>query len=166
MNVREKYRVEEASGTVSLRPHRQELKSLYWFFVVTVAIGVALLGVHRDVDEGWVVLGLGIMIYLTIHGLYDYFFRVNVRMTFDKAANVVYRHNPPFPSKTLMTLDEIVLFVRSENSGTWHYAIGAKKTQFVRNYAISPDFGPGKLSELLASAYEEEILASIYRLLE
>lgn len=166
MDIRDKYRVKESSGSFSLQPHRQELKSLYWFFVVTVAIGVVLPGVYGEVDEGWIVLGLAIMAYLTIHGLYDYLFRINVRMTFDKASKTVYRQNPPFAQKTLMTFDEVVIFVRTENAGTWHYAVGAKKTQFVRNYAISQDFGPGKLSDILAAEYEEAILTAIYRSVE
>ncbi len=67
--------------------------------------------------------------------------------------------------KKLMQLDEAVIFTSSE-SGDWHYSLGIKKKQFLKNYKISPRFGSGKISMRWAAEYEEKILFPIMDLLE
>ena len=62
-----------------------------------------------------------------------------------------------------MALDELVIFTSSDQGG-WHYAMGAKKKQFIKNYAISEDFGSGKRSQRLLGAYEAEVLEPILRI--
>ncbi|MCF3108832.1 hypothetical protein LL912_08590 [Niabella sp. CC-SYL272] len=163
MTARDKYKIEETPQSVSLQPHYHLLKSLYWFVAAIAGLAGAVYIFYQQLGEGGRVLGYSIIAYLFLHGLYDFIFRVNVRYVFDKTRNAVFKINTPFPEKQLMTLDELVIFVSSEQCG-WHYAMGARKKQFIKNYAISEDFGSGKKSERLLGAYEAEVLDPILRL--
>jgi hypothetical protein len=59
-----------------------------------------------------------------------------------------------------MNLDEVVIFQSSE-MGSWHYKMGAKKKQFVKNYTISENFGSSKESDKNALEFEEQIILKI-----
>ncbi|SDC48063.1 hypothetical protein [Niabella drilacis] len=163
MTARDKYKAEETPQSFSLQPHYHLLKSLFWFFIAILGIAGGMYFFYQQLGEGGQVLGYSIIIYLFLHGLYDFIFRVNVRYVFDKASNAVYRINTPFPKKQLMTLDELVIFTSAEQ-GCWHYAMGARKRQFIKSYTLSEDFGPGKKSMRLLGAYEAEVLDPILRL--
>ncbi|MBO9592785.1 MAG: hypothetical protein J7599_07735 [Niabella sp.] len=163
MTARDKYKVEETPQSVSLQPHYHLLKSLFWFFIAIVGTAGAIFIFYRQLGEGGRVLGYSIVAYLILHGLYDYIFRVNVRYVFDKTGNAVYKINAPFPKKRLMPLDQLVIFTSTEQC-SWHYAMGARKKQFIKSYAISEAFGSGKKSERLLGAYEAEVLEPILRL--
>lgn len=163
MTARNKYKVAETAQTISLQPHYHLLKGLFWFAAAMVAIAAGLFVFHAQLGEGARVLGYALLVYLFLHGLYDFIFRVNVRYEFNKTSNAVYKTNIPFPRKRLMSLDELVIFTSSDQGG-WHYAMGARKKQFIKNYAISEDFGSGKKSQRLLGAYEAEVLEPILRL--
>ncbi|MCD2422630.1 hypothetical protein LQ567_07655 [Niabella pedocola] len=163
MTARDKYKVAETSQTISLQPHYHLLKSLFWFIIAMAGIAAGLFIFYAQLGEGGRVLGYALLVYLLLHGLYDFIFRVNVRYEFDKPSNAVYKTNIPFPKKRLMSLDELVIFTSSEQ-GSWYYAMGARKKQFIKNYAISEDFGSGKKSQRLLGAYEAEVLEPILRL--
>ncbi|WP_300596245.1 hypothetical protein [Niabella sp.] len=163
MTARDKYKVAETAQSVSLQPHYYLLKNLFWFFIAIVGIAGAVFIFYQQLGEAGQVFGYSIMAYLFLHGLYDFLFRINVRYVFDKTGNAVYKINTPFLKKRLMSLNELVIFTRSEQ-GAWHYAMGARKKQFIKSYAISEDFGSGKKSERLLGAYEAEVLDPILRL--
>lgn len=163
MTARDKYKVAETPQSVSLRPYYHLRKSLFWFFIAMVVISTGLFAFYHQLGEGGQVLGYSVLVYLFLHGLYDFIFRLNVRYLFDKPANAVYKINRPFPKKRLMALNELVIFTSADQGG-WHYAMGAKKKQFVKNYALSEDFGSGKKSLRLLGAYEAEVLDPILRI--
>jgi len=163
MTARDKYKAEETPHSVSLQPYYHLRKSLFWFFIAMVAVSAGLFFFYHQLGEGGRVLGYSVLVYLFLHGLYDFIFRLNVRYVFDKPGNAVYKINTPFPKKRLMALDELVIFTSSDQGG-WHYAMGAKKKQFIKNYAISEDFGSGKRSQRLLGAYEAEVLEPILRI--
>ncbi|MFD2554144.1 hypothetical protein [Sphingobacterium tabacisoli] len=105
------------------------------------------------------------MAVFAIQGLNDLLFRIHVRYFFDLKTRSIYRQSFLGGKRRLMPLDEAVIF-RSTVCGTWHYRLGEKRKQFLKNYRISPDFGTGKEQEKYLTAYEEEILSPIVALLE
>lgn len=58
-----------------------------------------------------------------------------------------------------MNLDDLVIYKSSE-MGTWQYKMGKKKSQFVKNYAISNYFSNKENNEK-AVVYKREILNKI-----
>lgn len=163
MSLRDKLKVEITPGRVSLQPNRRLASSLIWYAGITAAVAIFLAILYVRMGEPGRVVCFALMIYFVGHGLVDYVFRFNVRYEFDRETNAVYKENPPFGRKRLMALDEMVIFTRS-GSGEWHYAMGKKKQQFVKNYKISPAFGGGKAQEQRATEFEETILNPIVAL--
>ncbi|MDE5438658.1 hypothetical protein KRE40_03895 [Elizabethkingia meningoseptica] len=165
MSIKDKLRLEVRQDIISLQPNRKIINSLLWFAAAIIITAVILVVFREKLGEGGQILCIAIIAYFFIHGLIDIVFRLNVRYTFDKHDNAVYRDNFPFGRKKLMQLDEAVIFTSSE-SGDWHYSLRIKKKQFLKNYKISPRFGSGKISIRWAAEYEEKILFPIMDLLE
>ncbi|UIR56690.1 hypothetical protein LZQ00_02475 [Sphingobacterium sp. SRCM116780] len=164
MSIKDKLRVEIEPERISLQPNRGLTSSLIWFAITIIITAVIWTIFHKQLGEGGELLCIGIIIYLSIHGLIDYIFKLNVQYEFDRYANAVYRKNPLFGKKQLMQLDEVVIFTNAD-TGDWYYAMGIKKKQFLKNYKISPRFGEGKVSKKLAFDYEDEVLVFIEELI-
>lgn len=164
MNLKDKYRIEQSPTLFSIMPNHHLIKTLYWYLLV-IAVTLAILFIfYTRLGEGGRILCFGVIIYLAIHSLWDYFFRVNVRYTFSKSDNAVYKSDLFFAKKKLMRLDEVTIYTSSE-TGSWHYNMGAKKRHFLKPYKISQSFGDGKSSQKKAEAYEAEVLSQIESLI-
>lgn len=86
-------------------------------------------------------------------------FYIPIRYTFDRSTNEVYQRTLFVSKKKIMNLDELVIYKSSE-MGTWQYKMGKKKSQFVKNYAISNYFSNKENNEK-AVVYKREILNKI-----
>ncbi|MFT3901987.1 MAG: hypothetical protein QM727_02395 [Niabella sp.] len=164
MSLKNKLQVEIASGRISLRPNRRMINSLPWLALTMVVFGGVLVLWKDELGENAKIICLVVVIYATMHGLAD-LLRMNVRYTFDKQTNAIYQERVLLGRKQLMKLDEAVIFTSSE-SGSWHYSLGIRKKQFLKNYKISPNFGNGKKSEQLIAEFKADILSPIMQLLE
>lgn len=165
MNIKDKLRFEDASAGISIQPNRKLISSLLCY-AAAVLIAVVVLNLFaQQLGEGGMILCLAIIIYFILHGLYDILFRLNVRYIFDRYNRVIYRENHPFGRRKLMMFDEAVIFINAD-SGNWHYSLGVKKKQFLKNYKISPNYSNGKISEKQVMEFEEEILDPLLLLLE
>ena len=94
-----------------------------------------------------------------LHFLYDIQIAAKIQFTFDVRNNAIYKTSPLISKKKIMNLDEAVIFVQSE-MGSWYYALGAQKRQFIKSYIISESFSSGKKSETKQEAYEKALFAS------
>lgn len=165
MNICDKLQVDIRQESISLSPNRILLKNMRWYIAALVVTLVVLPAFWQPLQVAGRILGIGIALYLAYYVLTDLILRVPLRYTFDKPSNAIYRESPLLGRKQIMTMDEAVI-ITSSDSGDWHYSLGIKKKQFLKNYQISPNFGSSRASEQLASAYETEILAAIVALIE
>lgn len=165
MNIRERYNIQETLHSFSLNPQKPSLDQSWWFLVGIVTGLIALVLFFNDLGEEmrWVI---GIfLVYFLIHFLYDIQIAAKIQFTFDARNNAVYKTSPLLSKKKIMNLDEVIIFVQSE-MGSWHYALGAKKSQFIKNYRISEGFRSGRKSDERQDAYENLILVKIGKLQE
>jgi len=165
MNIRERYNIEENLNSFSINPQKPSLNQTWWFLAGIAAGLIALILFFNDLGEEmcWVI---GVfLVYFFLHFLYDIQIAAKIQFTFDVRNNAVYKASPLISKKKIMNLDEAVIFVQSE-MGSWYYALGAKKTQFLKNYRISEGFSSGKKSDERQDAYENLILMKIDKLLE
>ncbi|EEI89726.1 hypothetical protein HMPREF0765_4631 [Sphingobacterium spiritivorum ATCC 33300] len=165
MSIRDKLRFEDTSDSISLQPNRRIVSSLLCYAVAVMITVVVLNLFVQQLGDGGRILCLSIIIYFILHGLYDILFRLHVRYIFDRYNRVVYRENPPFGRRKLMKFDEAVIFINAD-SGCWHYSLGIKKKQFLKNYKISPNYSKRKVCERESMEFEEEILDPLMHLLE
>lgn len=164
MTIKDKLRYEISGNKISLQPNRNLLSSLIWFVAIILATIIALVIFWPRLEEGWLILGMVLIIYFSVHGLIDAVFRLRMRYVFDGDTKKVYKESPVFGRKSLLDFEEAVFFVKSE-ADRWYYAMGAKKKQFLKNYKVSPTFGSGKSSEQKAQQFEDEILNPILDLI-
>lgn len=164
MNIQEKYNIEETANTFSLCPKKPSL-TMSWWFLAGIIAGILILSFfdHR-LDEAmrWAIYIL--MGYFVLHSLYDIQIGSKIRYTFDAKENAVFKSSPIRAKRKIMKLEEIVIFEHSE-MGSWYYALGAKKSQFIKSYIISESFSSGKKSETNQETYENFVLMKIDKLL-
>lgn len=165
MNIREKYNIEETSNYFSFQPLKRLQKLSQWFLVGILFIAIVLPLFKYQLGEVlfyaiYVLLGYGVL-----HSLYDIFIRAKIKYTFDLKGNTIYRMSPISAKRKILKLEEAIIFVSSE-MGSWHYSIGAKKSQFIKSYNISENFSSGKKSERKQMEYESKILEKIYQMIE
>ncbi|MGY5252658.1 hypothetical protein [Sphingobacterium spiritivorum] len=165
MSIRDRLRFEHAPYGISLQPNRRIISSLMCYAVAVAITVIVLILFAQQLGEGGRILCLAVIIYFILHGLYDILFRLNVRYIFDRYDRAVYRENSPFGRRKLMMFDEAVIFINAD-SGSWHYSLGIKRKQFLKNYKISPNYSNGKISEKHSMEFEEEILDPLILLLE
>ncbi len=165
MNIREKYNIKETSSSFSFEPAKPRKKISQWFFYGTVVIAIALPLFARILNQVWYHSLFVLSAYGILHSLYDIYVRAGIRYTFDRQNNSIYRMVPFFSNKKIMKLNEAVIFVSSE-MGSWHYSLGAKKSQFIKSYFISENFSSGKKSDEKQAQYENHILAVIYNMID
>ncbi|CAD0005230.1 hypothetical protein [Flavobacterium chungangense] len=165
MNIREKYNIKENSNSFSFQPLKPLQKLSSWFLAGIFATAI-LLPLFREMLDETLFFALYILLaYGVIHSLYDILIRAKISYTFDLRANSVYRMSPVSEKKKIMKLEEAVIFVSSE-MGSWHYSLGAKKSHFVKSYAISENFSSGKKSDAKQEIYEEQILMRINKMID
>lgn len=165
MNIREKYNIQETITTFSLCPKKPSVQLSWWFLVGIIAGAFVLFFLDDIMDEVMRYAIYILMGYFTLHSLYDIYFGSKIKYTFDSKNNVVIRIGPFSSGKKIMKLDEATIFMHSE-MGSWYYALGAKKSQFVKNYRISENFSSGKKSDARQAAYEDYVLGKINKLIE
>lgn len=164
--VKELYKFEQDSQSISIQPNYYLLKKDFkWYALILFAAVICIPVMHQRFGENGLLITASLAVLMFFYILRDYIFKINVRYIFDKSTQAIYRHNPPFPQKKIMSFTEMVVFTQSETGG-WHYALGIKKKQFLKNYCISQEFGSGKKSDLAKNEYEQEILEPILKLVE
>ena len=67
--------------------------------------------------------------------------------------------------RKIMNLDEVIFFQSSE-MGSWHYKMGKKRNQFVKNFQISENFSDSKNGDQKSYEFEEIIIFKINEKLE
>ncbi len=165
MNIQERYNIEETLHSFSLNPQKPSVNQSWWFLAGVTAGLIALLLFFNDLgEEMCCVIGI-FLVYFLIHFLYDIQIASKIQFTFDTRNNAVYKTSPLLSKKKIMNLDEAIIFVQSE-MGSWYYALGAKKSQFIKNYKISEGFTSGRKSDERQEAYENFILVKIVKLQE
>lgn len=165
MNIRERYNIGYTINTFTLHPNKTSQQLSYWFLAGIIAGLAVLVLLENYLDEVlyWAICTL--LIYFALYSLYDIKIGSKIHYIFDVSTNAVYKKNPLFSRKKIMKLDEAVIFVHSE-MGSWYYALGADKSQFVKNYKISEAFSSGRKSSEIQKAYENFILQKIDQLIE
>lgn len=165
MNIRAEYKVIESDWSFLIYPFTASLPAARrWIFGVIPAAIVWFF--FRDlVGEKWWAVVYVVMGYCILHSLYEIFINAHVNYRFSVADNAVYKSTSFYKEKKILSLSEVVIFTSNE-MGSWHYAMGARKSQFVKNYTISENFGSGKKNNVRLVAYEQEILAPIYKMIE
>ena len=165
MNIREKYNIEEKSNSFSFQPTKPS-QQLSQRFLAGIFVAAIVLPLFREMLDEILFFALYILLaYGVIHSLYDIMIRAKIRYTFDVRDNSVYRMSPISAKKKIMKLDEAVIFVSSE-MGSWHYSLGAKKSHFIKSYALSENFSSGKKSDEKQEAYDKQILMKISKIIE
>lgn len=165
MNIQEKYNIEETLNTFSFCPKKPSLAMSRWF-LAGIIFGIILLlffDSHLDEVMRWVIYIF--MAYFALHSWFDIKIGSKIRYIFDANKNAVYKSSPLRAKRKILKLDESVIFVHSE-MGSWYYALGAQKSQFIKNYMISETFGSGKKSEEKQQSYEDFVLMKIDRLID
>ena len=165
MNIRKKYNLEETSNYMIFDPLKP-LQRLSQWFLAGIFVCAILLPLFRSyLNEVWFYSLSVLASYFTLHSLYDILIRAKIKYTFDLRENSVYRESPLSAKKKILKLQEAVIFVSSE-TGSWHYSIGARKSQFVKSYIISENFSSGKKSDQKQAEYETHILAKIEKMID
>lgn len=164
-NLRDRYQIRETGGSISFRPFYHVRGRFKWYGAAMVVLAGLGYYFFHWVGDTVKVIALVAALFVVGDLVWELLFRIPVKYRFDAASKAVYRSDLIATDRKLMDLGEVVFFPSSE-MGSWHYALGRKKNQFVKSYAISEDFGTGKRSDEIATAYEKEILDKIYRLIE
>ncbi len=164
MNIRERYSIECTINIFTLHPNKTSVQLSYWFLGGIIAGLAVLMFFENQLDETmyWAICIL--LIYFVLHSFYDIKIGSKIHYIFDVSTNSVYKKHPLFSRKKIMKLNEAVIFTHSE-MGSWYYALGADKSQFVKNYKISEGFSSGRKSGEIQKAYENFILQKIEQLI-
>lgn len=165
MNLSERYELAEGIDSLSLRPYKSQSGLSTWFLAGIVISGLILPLFRNRVGEAAFFGLLALVAYGIFHSLYDILIRARICFTFDSRSNVVYREVPYIGQREILRLDDVVIFTSAETA-SWRYAIGAKKSHFVKSYGISEYFSAGKTSKTWQQQYEDEILVKIYQLID
>lgn len=165
MNIQERYSIEETLNAFSFCPKKPSLQLSRWFLAGIIVCGFGLFFFQKYMDEAmfWGICIL--LVYFVLHSLYDIKIGSKIRYTFNQKDNAIYKSNLFFSQRKILNLNEAVIFEYSE-MGSWYYALGADKSQFIKNYRISENFTSGRKSDIKKEAYEQFILMKIDKLIE
>lgn len=163
MDIRERYQIEETSDSLVIYPYKPAVRTAR-LVIAGIIPAAIILFFFRDLiaKEIWASLYV-IMAYGIVYSLYEIFIKADTSYTFDARAKAVFKNTRFEKGKKIIPLDEVVIFTSSE-SGSWRYAIGARKSQFIKNYVISEHFGGGRKSQERLETYEAVILEKIHQL--
>lgn len=165
MHIREKYNIKETTNCFIFEPLKPTQQLSKWFLAGIFAGAILLPLFQSYLDEVlfyslYILLGYGVL-----HSLYDMMIRAKIQYTFDVSTNSVYRMSPVSAKKKILKLEEAVIFVSSE-MGSWHYSIGARKSQFIKSYIISENFSSGRKSDERQTLFEDQILIKIQKMID
>ncbi|MFP3833412.1 hypothetical protein [Chryseobacterium sp. SIMBA_028] len=159
MNITDRYKFEENGSEISFMPNYNLLRTLVWWLALGVIALMGILYYFMDKMSGAnFKIVFGIWIIYMIYILFDLVFRVPVKYIFDKSQKCIYKKR--FIATKIMDFDEMIYFI-SDESGGYHYAIGKKRNQFVKNYRISNYFSGSKASIRREEEYIKEILGPV-----
>lgn len=164
MTIRESYNIEESLNTFSFFPNKSSVRQSRWL-LLGILLGLIFLFIfENNLDKIWRWIIYIFMVYFFLHSIYDIQIRSKIQYSFDVHNNAVYKVSPLFSKKKIMKLEEAVVFVNSE-MGSWYYALGASRSQFVKNYRISETFSSGRKSDQRQNQYEAFVLSKIDKLI-
>jgi hypothetical protein len=163
-DIRQRYNIVASAGSLSLRPYSYLVRRSRWLLVAAGLLALVAPIVPDSIGEDGRLVLYVLSIFLALHGLYNILIKANIRYIFDASANSIFKSSLLSQYKKLMRLEDAVVFV-SEESGGWHYALGARKSHFVTSYSISEEFGAGHESQQQSQAYEEHILEKIHAMI-
>lgn len=163
-NLKAKYQIEEIGNSFSFRPYYHYKKKLFWYVFAIILFGGLSVYFSERGSEAFLIVCITLFGVSTWFFLKELLYYIPIRYTFDTSDNAVYQSNLLFSKREIMKLDEVIIFQSSE-MGSWHYKMGKKKNQFVKNYQISENFGSSKKSDESLTAYEREILDKIEQML-
>lgn len=164
-DVAERYSLRESAGTLSIKPHAYLAGHSRWLLLAAIVMAIGARVVSGLIREDIGITMYVLSAYLVLHGLYDIVFKANICYTFNGPANGVFKDSLIHHHKKIMRLDEALIFI-TDVTAAWHYALGARKSQFVKSYTISEQFGSGPKSQKRQQAYEEHILQRIHTLID
>ena len=160
MNVKEKYKIEETATSLSFEPFNHYKKGLIWYVLgIGILIG-ATIYFYDPIQETFLIISSALLIMLSVFFMKELLMYIPIRYTFDFQNNAVYQKNLLQSKRKIMNLDEIVFFQSSE-MGSWHYKMGKKRNQFVKNFQISENFSNSKNFDQKALDFEEQIIFKI-----
>lgn len=164
MDIRERYKIATTSDSLVIYPYKPAVQTARLVIAAIIPAAIILFFFrHLLAKEIWASLYV-IMAYGIVYSLYEIFIKAATSYTFSTPANAVYKSTRFVKEKKILPLEEVVIFTSSE-SGSWRYAIGARKSQFLKNYVISEHFGGGKKSRERLEQYETVILEKIHQLI-
>ncbi|QSW88785.1 MULTISPECIES: hypothetical protein [Flavobacterium] len=165
MKIWEKYNLQETSDHLIFQPFKPLQKLSQWFLIGIFIVAI-LFPLLRSYVDAVVLYSVYILLgYFFLHSLYDILIRAKITYTFDLKEKSIYRESPISKKRKILKLEEAVIFVSSE-MGSWHYSIGARKSQFVKSYSISENFSSGKKSDRKQAEYENQILVKIQNMID
>jgi hypothetical protein len=163
-DIRQRYNIVASASSLSLKPYAHLVRSSRWLLVAAALLALAAPIMPDSIGEDGRRVLYVLSILLALHALYTILIKAKIQYIFDVSANAIIKSGLFNQYKKLMRLEDAVIFV-SEESGGWHYAVGAKKSHFVKSYSISEEFGAGHESQQQLRAYEEQILEKIHTLI-
>lgn len=161
--MKDKYQIEESHFTLSFKPFHHHRYKLKWYVLAILTFGGLSTYFYNPMKELFLIISATFLIVTIWFFIKELLFYIPTRYTFDRSSNEIYQSTLLVSSKKIMNLDEMVIYQSSE-MGSWHYRMGKKKKQFVKNYAISEYFSNKKNNEKLI-AYELEILNKIEQMM-
>ncbi len=156
MELTDKYQIEESNEKFSFRPFYYYKKGTLWYILGILILGGLCFYFYNQMSDALKIIGFGAILIALFYLIKESLIYIPIQYTFDVAENAVYKSNLFVKNRKILKLDEVVIFQSSE-MGSWQYAMGAKKSQFVKNYKISESFSDKKNNKKLI-AYETEIL--------
>lgn len=163
-DIRQRYNIVASAGSLSLKPYAHLVRRSRWLLVAAGLLALVAPVVPDSIGQDGRLVLYVLSVFLALHGLYNILIKANIRYLFDASANAIFKSGLFNQHEKLMRLEDAVVFV-SEESGGWHYALGAKKSHFVKSYSISEEFGAGHESQQQLRAYEEQILEQIHAMI-
>jgi hypothetical protein len=162
-NLREKYQFTESSEEISIKPGWGR-RNWVWGtgLLAVIAISIILSGLFEPAETANIIC-YTFAVTCSLSSLYDMIFQIHTKIIFHKPSQNVYRKRPFRRKEKLMTFGEIEIIRKSEN-GVWEYAIGKKKKQFLKNYAISLSFTNSEKGRIEKDTYEQGVLEPIFKL--
>ncbi|WP_294277913.1 hypothetical protein [uncultured Chryseobacterium sp.] len=164
MSVRNKYAVSETREQLSFFPDRPLVKKYFWLLSYTVLAIIGVCIFYTQLSEGIRVLAWIFLTYFFLMSMYILVYRCNICIIFDKQQKIILRKTRFFRPRKLMHFNEAVIIVKS-NTGSIHYALGAKKTELAKNYRISEDFSTLSTESKAHQLYKAEILNAVVNLI-
>ena len=160
--LKSKYQIEKNENRLSFRPFHY-YKSRWKWYGASILLAVLLVHIVKPMGENTYIIVISVLILTVFYFIKDYL-KSKVKYIFDAQTNAVYKSSYLSSNKKLMALQDVVFF-RSSEMGSWHYAMGAKKKQFIKSYAVSENFGNDEKSMHNIDAFEKVILSEIDRLI-